>query len=182
MAQKTKGECHNIAAAFILMCQILGVTGTMEVGYMYPRAGRADTPPDYPWVGGEPGAWNKRYGRPHAVRNRLANHNQWENLLFIDGNGLENNFEGATQYGGRFFAIGESRIFNSPSEFYGRKEDDGWVGAFDVFFLACAAPYPEEPPKYWRRRNTNNHKLKAGSENKPWIESAFRFEEGPGAD
>jgi hypothetical protein len=139
------GECHNIAAAFILMCQILGVKGAMEVGYMRPRAGRSDTPPRYPWAGGDVGAWNTVYTRIH----QLSGHGR-ETLVFVDGNHFANNFEGAARFAGRYYAIGED-IYNSPSDFYGFQTEGKWNGAFGLFFPPCSQPYPDHWKQMVRR-------------------------------
>lgn len=141
-AATAEGECHNIAAGFILMCQILGVKGPMEVGYMKPRAGRSDVPPGYPWSGGDVGAWNTTYSRVH----QLAGHGP-ESIVFLDANRFANNFEGATKYAGKYYAIGEE-IYDSPSHFYGSYDagEARWKGSFGLFFPGCSTPYPNR----WR--------------------------------
>jgi len=140
MAAEAEGQCHNIAAAFILMCRILGVTGPMEVGVMYPGPGRSDKPPDYPWQGGPQGLWNQRHYRAHAV----AGHGD-ETLGFVDDSKYGNSFEGAVKYNNKYYAIGDD-IYDSPSEYFADPDDPN-LGYFWLFL--CPQPY-----------DANGHKLR----------------------
>jgi hypothetical protein len=131
-----RGECHVIAAAFILVCQILGVAAQFELGFMFPWPSRLDDP-----ANGYPKRNND--AAPHMARNaarpyagpaqvyqpsikgkfsvdfsnryyrrtdRAANDGNLpaQACSFVDGAGNTNNFEGAARYNGvHLYAIGD---------------------------------------------------------------------------
>jgi hypothetical protein len=141
---QANGECHNIAAGFVLACRIVGVKGPMNVGYLYPQPGRLDVPPEYPHRTDDiQGMFNRRF-----VRSRDNSP-----LCFIDGNDFANNFEGAVEYNTRYYAIGEG-IFKTESSFYALGSDPATrQGAMDLAFeedfyrtirgmTTMPAPYP----------------------------------------
>ncbi len=105
------GECHNIAASFILACQILGVKGKFEIGYLFPRTNRSDTPPHGRTGRKKKGVYSA--GGDQAFRQhqdaaaKLAH--GWESLVFVDSAGGANNFEGVACYrgGSVLYAIGD---------------------------------------------------------------------------
>jgi len=161
---RVMGECHNIAAAFILANRILGVKGPMEVGYMYPWPSRAESHPTYPKRGDHIlGKYNQRYTRPHSGEGHGS-----ENLLFLDGGDFANNFEGVAKYGAAaLYAIGDAvfDLFGSPDEnasaYYAKRPNSGPnathptpadvnldIGLFDLIFFdetnggGCVKPYP----------------------------------------
>lgn len=102
-AREAKGECHNLAAGFILACKIIGVKGKFEVGYMYPWPSREDKPPDYPKRGDNIlGRYNLKYKRVHESEG----HGE-DTLIFLDSMGNPNNYEGVAKYGNTLYAIGE---------------------------------------------------------------------------
>jgi hypothetical protein len=120
------GECHNIGAAMVLACRILGITdGTFHVGYMYPWSRRSATPPAFAPL--PPPAWLGRYNerciRAHRVTEISSSEDDSfkhgpdnENLCFLDGNNKANNFEGVAKYdwsgGMALYAIGDA-IFDA---------------------------------------------------------------------
>jgi hypothetical protein len=114
-AAMAKGECHNIAASFMLACRILGVRGSFEVGVMYPWPSRAEGRSDRVRskarsASGRPilGKYNERYLRAHGA------HGQ-ESLVFLDGSGAANNFEGVARYAGNaLYAIGDDVFDRFP--------------------------------------------------------------------
>jgi hypothetical protein len=150
------GECHNIAAAFALACTILGVKGPFEVGYMNPWPSRNDDHPTYTKRGD--GFYGK-YSKPYRRNHNYQNHGN-ERLLFLDGRGGANNFEGVAKYRNALYAIGDQRfdLFNDADEnastyFKIRSTPgnrDGVVmvideGCFDLVFFGnsrCLDPYP----------------------------------------
>lgn len=156
-ANTAKGECHNIAAAFVLACRIIGVKGPFEVGYMFPWPSRKDEHPAYPKRGDSVlGRYGVQYKRSHVGES----HGQ-ETIMFLDGGSQVNNFEGVARYRNALYAIGDARfdLFgssdeNSASYFASRDWDDkGGVknvdlkkGAFQLVFLGesggCVKPYP----------------------------------------
>ena len=168
-ANTAKGECHNIAAAFILACKIIGVKGPFEVGYMFPWASRQDGHPTYPKSTQKSssgrnilGKYNEQYSRIHTGEGHSL-----EVLNFLDGSGDANNFEGVATYKGNvLYAIGEG--------IYGRYSDPHdnaslffatdvkmKKGDFDLLFLrnlmgvpwVCKKPYPwSKGPKFkWQQ-------------------------------
>jgi len=100
------GECHNIGAAFVLACRILGVQGDFEVGYMYPWSRRSAVPPDF--APAPPpiflGKYNERCYRQHQVQASAGASSadyhplMWEHLVFLDGAFRPNNFEGVAKF------------------------------------------------------------------------------------
>jgi hypothetical protein len=115
-----QGECHNIAAAFALCCRILGVKGSFEVGYMYPRPSRLERPPTYPKPNPptkSPSGQNilGKYstGGGQYIRDHSGQGHGEERLLFLDGADDPNNFEGVACYKGKaLYAIGDD-VFDS---------------------------------------------------------------------
>jgi hypothetical protein len=115
---KAKGECHNIAAAFILACRSLGVKGSFEIGFMYPWPSRDDNHPRYGKTGGKfpsglnvQGKYNQRYLRTHAV----GDHGR-EALMFVDARREANAFEGVAAYNGKaLYAIGDDVFDKYPT-------------------------------------------------------------------
>jgi hypothetical protein len=127
LAKDAKAECHNLAAAMILMCRILGVRGRLEVGYMYPWPRRHHEYPYEPFSREEhplgrftepiAGAYNERYTLGEGTKKR------WD-LIFIDFNNKKNAFEGVTLFEDEetarstLYAIGEGSydLHMSPHE------------------------------------------------------------------
>ena len=107
LAGQAEAECHNLAAAFRLMCHILGVQGTMPIGHMHPWPRRAEASPTYPPRGDQ---LKGRLCSP-CIRYSAAGVPVNQPLLFIDGNGARNSFEGVAVYDGGLYAIGE-QIFD----------------------------------------------------------------------
>ena len=163
------GECHNIAASFALYCRIVGVKKSFSVGYMYPWPGRVDTTPcgrdTSKSAGGKNilGKLNIRKTRTHAAHGMPP----WvENLVFLDGRNMANNFEGVAVYDNKgLYAIGDD-IFDrfavdhdNASEYYGARAlrpspspgsyrsapSDLGKGAFKLVFSSdfgrCVDPY-----------------------------------------
>ena len=105
-----RGECHNIAAAFVLACRIIGVKKRFEVGYMFPWPSRDEIAPSYPKSArqsvsgkGVLGKYNAKYTRLHSGEGHAA-----EALLFLDGSGMANSFEGVARYDdAALYAIGD---------------------------------------------------------------------------
>jgi hypothetical protein len=130
-----QGECHNIAAAFVLACRILGVKKTFEINYMFPWPSRDEIHPTYPKsarrsAGGKRvlGKYNARYTRVHSGEGHAS-----EALLFLDGSEMANNFEGVARYDQTaLYAIGDD-VFdqfahvndNASSYFAMRENTDG---------------------------------------------------------
>jgi hypothetical protein len=117
IAKEAKAECHNLAAAFILVCRILGVTGEFEVGYMVPWPRRRDSAP-YTELTRHVMATHGATVLPAAGAFTSADENhdyyrkvgrQSYRLIFIDGNDKQNAFEGVARYGNALYAIGEGR-------------------------------------------------------------------------
>jgi hypothetical protein len=118
-ADTAKGQCDNIAAAFILACRILGVKDPFEVGRMWPQASRENQAPTYPK---SERAVLGKYGRDaieglatmiQADRMHRGDHGpmpQNENVLFRDKNGDPNFFEGVAKYRNALYAIGDARF------------------------------------------------------------------------
>lgn len=111
-----EAECHNLAAAFRLMCHILGVKGTMPVGHMFPWPRRVEAWSDYPPRG------DRLKGRLCArfVRRSVNGVPTDRPLLFMDGNGEFNAFEGVAVYGGALYPIGEQILdrHTAPADGY----------------------------------------------------------------
>lgn len=129
------GECHNIAATFFLLCRILGVQGDFEIGYMFPWPSRSDAHPDYPKTGDKlRGKYNKRKTREHSALGHGG-----ENLVFIDGHGMGNNFEGVANYknGKALYGIGDA-IFDQ----YGTADEN----ASTYFSARAYQPAPDGQP------------------------------------
>jgi hypothetical protein len=96
-----QGECIQLAAAFILACEILGV-GQLELGAIFP-AGRRDPNTGKPRPNPKHGFYNRIEVREHAYHQHGK-----ENLAFRDSSGGVNNFEGVAKYQDRFlYGIGE---------------------------------------------------------------------------
>ena len=163
-ATTAKGECHNIAASFMLACRILGVKGPMEIGYMYPRPRRVDARPfmalPSPPVLGAYSPFDARYFRAH-VESRHGN----EQLMFLDSRNQLNNFEGVARYKNGLYAIGDAIFDQNPNDpqknaemYYAKRGDaradghpgpvDLTKGVFDLIFFdvirgdGCFLPYP----------------------------------------
>jgi hypothetical protein len=125
------GECHNIAASFALYCRIIGVKKPFSVGYMYPWPGREDAPPHNRIKAKSSsgknvlGKLDVRKTRSHGIHGPRARR-EW--LIFLDGRGRGNNFEGVLVYDGKgLYAIGDDIFdrFGDPhdnaSEYYGKR-------------------------------------------------------------
>lgn len=165
-------ECHNIAASFMLACRILGVKESFSVGFMYPWPGRKETHPTYPRSTDKSssgrnilGKLNSRYTRTHSGEGHGR-----ENLVFVDGNGDGNNFEGVAVYkGNALYAIGDDVFdrFPAPHDnascYYGDRtvrsgvdqtlrlsSSDFSKGIFDVRFTRCPKPYPWKTTRVFR--------------------------------
>jgi hypothetical protein len=108
------GQCHCLAAAFILACKILGVKGKLEVGYMYPWARREHDPPHNPRKPPVHGRYNKPDKRMHVVRMGGETHRQWEVITYVDSGGGRNPYESVARYQGGshdiLYAIGEALL------------------------------------------------------------------------
>ncbi len=112
-----QGECHNIAAAMALACRIIGVKGAFDVGYMYPWPSRSEDSA-YSKSGLKTssgkfilGKLNQRYTRDHSQQSGHGT----ESLVFLDGGGFANNFEGVLAYKKTaLYAIGDD-VFDSSS-------------------------------------------------------------------
>lgn len=174
-----QGECHNIAASFALACRILGVKGAFEVGYMFPWPSRAEDHPTYSKTGKSPTGKNvlgkyspdgftNRYIRVHAGEGHAS-----EALVFLDGTGAANNFEGVAAYKKKaLYAIGDD-VFdthaapddNASAYYSSRDSSSGGIrrpitdenkGAFDLVFsdqtshARCDKPYPWKAAKEFR--------------------------------
>jgi hypothetical protein len=162
-AATAQGECHNIAAAFQLACRILGVTGTFEIGFMYPRPSRLENHPVY---ARDPNATLGAYSSGDAAysRQHAGLSHGWEKLLFLDGSGHANNFEGVARYKNGLYAIGDAifdqdasdpqknaavyyAVRNIPCQADGRSNGiDMRHGLFDLVFIrtqdgGCRLPY-----------------------------------------
>ena len=167
------GECHNIAASFALYCRIVGVKKSFAVGCMYPWPGREDAPPNDRVTTNSASGKNVlgnldiRKTRSHDIHGPPP---RTEKLIFIDGRGKGNNFEGVLVYDGKgLYAIGDD-IFDrfadphdNASEYYGQRTmrpaatsdftkgvfrsppSDLSKGAFELSFSSrrgrCANPY-----------------------------------------
>jgi hypothetical protein len=145
------GECHMLAAAFILVCEMLGVPGPFEIGYMRPWGRRDGAHPYNPRPDPTHGKYNTPDTRNHTVVNRWLpneNHND-ERLIFVDSNSKRNNFEGVASYkgGSVLYAIGDSILdkFGTADQ----NTDSWYKGAnFDLCFTRgkgvpdCDEPYP----------------------------------------
>jgi hypothetical protein len=105
------GECHNIGAAMTLACRVLGIGGKFEVGHMFPWPRRQEDAQNTarPVVNAFPikGRYEKPYSRTHTAtepQNKpasepvIAHGSVQENLVFLDGSGAQNNFEGVAKY------------------------------------------------------------------------------------
>lgn len=101
---KARGECHVIAAAFRLICRMLGVTDPMEVGYMMPLPGRLESPPNYP----------RRIGTLKGKLNVQSKRTPLGTLAFFDGNGSPNQFEGVVIFQKGLYAIGDAIFDRFP--------------------------------------------------------------------
>ena len=173
-AAVAQGECHNIAAGFILACRILGVKGSFAVGYMYPWPSRSDRHPDYPPAhrksgAGRPvlGKLDVRYVRDHSAQLTSAGvpHGGAEPVVFLDARGAANNFEGVATYKGKaLYAIGDD-IFDkygdphdNASCYFAERRVPGRrgpflrsnIGAFDLAFSKCSQPYPWKSGRAFR--------------------------------
>lgn len=126
------GECHNIAAAFALYCRIVGVKKSFSVGYMYPWPGREDAKPHDRVTTKSAskknilGKLNLRKTRSHDIHGSTPRD---ERLIFIDGSGRGNNFEGVLVYDGKaLYAIGDDIFDRFPdphdnaSEYFGKRD------------------------------------------------------------
>ena len=166
-----QGECHIIAAGFILACRILGVNKSFKVGFMYPWPSREDKSPHYPRsrrrsAKGNPilGKLNEPARRNHVVTG--LHDTIEEQLMFIDGNGFPNFFEGVAVYQDHvLFAVGEGKYsdFDDPHDnasifysFYSKKHRTFDRGAFPLFWATpngqvCSKPYPSatQPAFRW---------------------------------
>ncbi|WP_417460467.1 hypothetical protein [Kordiimonas sp.] len=113
-ATEAWAECHNLAVAFVLLNEILGLapfvvnygTGNL-LGYAtdYPQPRRADIAPYPPMVGALKGALHMPYNRNFLMPNTLP---AQQSLGFVDQHGGVNNFEGVTIFNNaRLYPIGE---------------------------------------------------------------------------
>lgn len=123
-------ECHNIAAAFLLACRIIGVKKSFKVGYMYPWPSREEVHPTYPKTTTKSSSSRNILGklaspplglthRDHRCRRNHtgAGHGR-EYLVFVDGSDRGNNFEGVTVYDRRgLYAIGDD-VFDHYSDMH----------------------------------------------------------------
>ncbi len=129
---QAKGECHNIAVAFILACRIIGVTGAFDLGFVEPWPRRSDDPNNnFPPRQNDPGpALVRNASRPHPPVVPVDNYDPWikgkystdhsgtyfrtvnrrandgsipfQYCAFVDASDFVNNFEGTARYQGRF--------------------------------------------------------------------------------
>jgi hypothetical protein len=146
-------DCGKLADFFMLCCQMLGLHAQLEKGFIYPKLAHAggDWKPsegspvtrfvansDPPHVGGAT--------HPHGRFNWV----EW--IMFLDGQGGENFYEGAVRYGGRYYCIGED-IYTSPDAVMNamvQKTFWCWqkssAGPLDYDYCQDPGPYPEWPP------------------------------------
>jgi hypothetical protein len=172
-AAVAQGECHNIAAGFILACRILGVKGTFSVGYMYPWPSRLDGHPHYlpsnfKSAAGRSvlGKLNVRYVRNHSAQKSAAGvPHASEAVVFLDGRRMANNFEGVACYSGfALYAIGDDIFdkYGDPNDnascYFAERVVSGRrgpfqrsnVGLFDLAFSRCPQPYPWSKVPHFR--------------------------------
>ncbi|HEX8989189.1 MAG TPA: hypothetical protein VF816_14620 [Rhodocyclaceae bacterium] len=107
-------ECHNLAVAFALMGEILGLTPFVvnfgagnRLGYAtdYPLPRRQDVAPFLAAVPAAHGRLNQPYQRPRVAPDGTVGRQQ---LGFVDQNGGRNNFEGVTVFNNvRLYPLGE---------------------------------------------------------------------------
>jgi hypothetical protein len=116
IAGSSRGQCEQLAAAFVLACQMLGV-GPIEIGRMFP-AGRRDPVTGQPRAIAKRGYYEKQETRTHSLKHRFStdeSHGR-EVLGFIDHSSGENLFEGVAKYGDRYlYGIGERGTDRIPS-------------------------------------------------------------------
>jgi hypothetical protein len=108
-----KGECHMLASAFILACRIVGVTGSLDLGLMFPWGSRDGADPYNKRSDGLQGKLNTQDLRDHTVVHTLWTNTPHgsERLYFWDGNNIANNFEGVAVYNGvMLYPIGETLL------------------------------------------------------------------------
>jgi hypothetical protein len=149
---QAQGECQVIAAAMRLVIRSLGVTDAMDVGFMRPHPGRLETPPSFPRRPDRlKGRLNFRATRTKATGNFA--------LVFYDGRGQPNNFEGVVKFGNKLYALGDGIFdrFSAPangvsaddlntSDYFGMRTValprssnlDATKGVFDLAFLNLA--------------------------------------------
>ena len=168
LANTASGQCNYLAAAFMLCSRILGVSGPMEIGYMYPWPSRKDVHPSYPKRGDHKlGAYGKnnaaRYRRVHAGER----HGE-EYCRYLDSKHRLNTYEGVVRYREALYPIGESKLDYgdvnvSASVFFAGKKMNAagefvpnlTKGAVELCFFddwgPCKKPYPwTTVKKYWQ--------------------------------
>jgi hypothetical protein len=105
-----EGECHMLAAAFVMACEMLGVT-KMELGRMCP-AGRRDPVSGEPRADAKRGYYERLETRDHTLKHSWPSKDEphgEECLAFLDSRGGTNNFEGVARYSDRYlYGIGEA--------------------------------------------------------------------------
>jgi len=148
-ANRAKGECDFIAAAFVLACRMVGVKEPFEIARMWPQASRENVHPTYPKkasvllgkYGKDPFAGvaiqtqdMRTHPQPHRDKKDRS-----EAIMFLDKNGDPNHFEGVAKYRNGLYAIGDA-IFDrheSPdenaSDYFAERETgkDGHVTTVD---------------------------------------------------
>jgi hypothetical protein len=148
------GECHMLAAAFILACRILGVKGSLQIGYIFPWARRDGADPYNARSSPVHGKYNAQDRRVHIIKRWWPrddiNHGD-ERLCFTDSNGGNNNFEGVACLDNKtLYPIGEGIL---DSEATADANADKWYreADFDLFFSGsislCDSPYPSAVTK-----------------------------------
>ena len=138
-----RGECHNIAASFALYCRIIGVKRPFAIGYMRPWPGREPHAPHnrIPVADADDpkslGKLDIAHRRQHGAHGAVA---RAERVIFIDGAGNGNNFEGVLVYDDKaLYAIGDD-IFD---RFKDSKDPDKLNhSASDYFCARSGRPDP----------------------------------------
>ncbi len=111
---EAEGECHVIAASFRLALRMLGCTSQMDVEFMNAHPGRQEHTPDFP-------------RRTDILKGRLSQEaTRFPNfhLVFLDGNGDANNFEGVVKFLGALYAIGDAIFDRFTAAQNGLSADD----------------------------------------------------------
>lgn len=113
-ATEAWAECHNLAVAFVLLNEILGLAPFVvnygmgnQLGYAkdYARPHRADVAPYMQLMGAGKGSLGAQYSRSILAPNYTLGR---QDLCFVDQHGGVNNFEGVTVFNNtRLYPIGE---------------------------------------------------------------------------
>ncbi len=150
-ATEAWAECHNLAVAFVLLNEILGLAPFVVnygmgnlLGYAtdYPQPRRADIAPYPPMVGAIKGALHMPYNRNFLMPNALP---AQQSLGFVDQHGGVNNFEGVTIFNNtRLYPIGEVILADNNRDI----NADNYYAEYNHAFTDYVDPANGIPPGF----------------------------------